>query len=237
MKIAMENWSDATLKMWSVGLTTATVALGLLTVAVGWMNTSVRAESGRRSETRNAETSALAAAANLEAGQASERAAVADQRAAEANEHSTALELTLEKERIERLRLEARLAPRHLTAAQRTALVAAIQPYRGQVVEVVAMLGDGESEDFAREFVPLFRQAGWVLLGPQDVTLAVIAPNPVGIQVSYNQSVVAAGGLPGATLPLLDALIASGLVTVRTVFVVPDLPGDRITFRVGRKPE
>lgn len=66
---------------------------------------------------------------NERAAQANERAANAEQRAAEANEKA-------EQERLARMKIEERLAPRNLTLEQQKELVSALEQFKGQSLDI-----------------------------------------------------------------------------------------------------
>jgi len=83
--------------------------------------------------------------------------AVAD--SARANESNTRLQLELEKERVERLRLEQRVAPRKLSDEQRTKLVAGLRSSGWNKAEIM-WHGAGEPESFARDIASVFESAG-----------------------------------------------------------------------------
>lgn len=55
----------------------------------------------------------------------------------------------------------ARLGPRKLTSQQRDVLIAKLSERRGQSVGLISRLMDGESADYADDFVSVFKKAGW----------------------------------------------------------------------------
>ncbi len=128
-----------------------------------------------------------AALANQRAGQAEEKAADANQKAAEANQaaagmnaqakrfeaaaEASALETAriqtenieiqraLERERIARLELEARMAPRSLSPSQKATLKAKLAQLRGTPIKFVS-LTTHEPASFAKELKEVFSSAG-----------------------------------------------------------------------------
>lgn len=138
------------------------IAIAFLAGLVSHLNGRVKLIEALRTETAIADANDRAGTANQLAGEANERAgtankdaAAANERAAtasalaesfrldiaQANERAAAANETAEKERRARLQLEARLADRVITEAQRTRLTAAFAPLKGQTVDV-GMFGD-----------------------------------------------------------------------------------------------
>ncbi|MGO4881585.1 MAG: hypothetical protein ACLP59_12270 [Bryobacteraceae bacterium] len=93
----------------------------------------------------------------------------------ELHKENLQLQLAVEKERTVRLRLEERLAVRHLAAAQRQAIETALSVFHGQKVSIVTYPGDPESAAFAGEIKAALEAAGvQVAMAP-----ALIAGKPV----------------------------------------------------------
>lgn len=84
-----------------------------------------------RASVETAQAHAVASQASENAGAANERASVADQKAAEAN-------LKAETERGERLKLEAKYAPRIVTEGQVRTLEQTLAPLKGQSIDVIS---------------------------------------------------------------------------------------------------
>lgn len=131
-------------------------------------------------------------------------------------------------------------APRRLTEAQKQFLIAQLSPYRGEKIEIVALLGDQESMQFAQDFHSVFVAAGWQDLSG-GVSQAVITGGAVGIEITLNQAEAQAGRLPPVLQPLINALTIAGLMPHAAdgrpnVFMNPQSPTDHIVFRVGSKP-
>jgi len=94
-----------------------------------------------------------------EAQQASERAALANERAARASERASEnekeaarLRKIAEDERLARLRLVKRIAPRRLTGEQRETLAKLLRPISGGSLAIVSPMSDAEASDFADDF-------------------------------------------------------------------------------------
>ncbi len=92
-------------------------------------------------------------AARLEAAKAAERAAQATERAAEANRLA-------ESERLERVKIEKRLADRTLSAEQISTMSEKLRVFGGQRVLVIAVPGP-EPQAFAKKLEFLMRQSNW----------------------------------------------------------------------------
>jgi hypothetical protein len=130
---------------------------------------------------------------------------------------NTALALAKQQERAanaerELLELKERVAPRRLTAAQRTALLAALKAAapKGRV-DVVCSVGDGEARSFAIEILATLKDAGWptlgsvsaefvtgfgtlvVVKGPADAPAGTVFPDAPRHAVSLSRAFSAAG--------------------------------------------
>jgi hypothetical protein len=109
----------------------------------------------------------------------SARAAIAEAnaRAAEANQKA-------EAERLERLKLEAAIAPRLITQAQQNELTARLSEFKGQHGTVIASPSTSEGEWFARILTAPLKAAGWEMeILPGTATATVLFPK--GVIVSY----------------------------------------------------
>jgi hypothetical protein len=124
--------------------------------------------------------------------------------------------------------------PRRLSESQKQALVAALSPFRGQKIDVVCIYGDEEGNQFSKDFDGVFRSAGWDNGG--GINHAKYDQNPVGIEVTFNQSEISAGRVPRAGEALIETLVNLGLVKRKQGFLSPQAPADRITFRIGINP-
>ena len=164
-------------------------------------------------------------------------AARANESAEKLRESNLTLQAAADHERAARLKLEQKIAPRRLSDQQKEMLIAALKPFHGQRVDVVCILGDTEGKQFAQDFDTVFRQAGWNDGGGSGISQAVITPDPKGIEVTLNQGEVSAGRIPKSAEVLVDTLAAAGLLNAKNAFVNAEAPADRITFRVGRKPD
>jgi hypothetical protein len=148
-----------------------------------------------------------------QAEEARKAAAKANEQAAEANEKA-------EEERVARLKIEERLAPRRISPEEHQRLVAALSPYRGSSVQMTK-LGDLEAGRFADDISLVFHESGW------NVTLnyaGIVAPPVYNLRCVVNES--ASGKALGAALKNLPSA---------EVQYSPDLPVAGRIF-VGLKP-
>lgn len=87
-------------------------------------------------------------------------------RTAEAERNSLEAQVQLEKERAERLKLEARIAPRRLSEEQRATLLEWLAPFKGRKIRIESYAVDPEGEVFAEQimaaFAPLFAIDNWI---------------------------------------------------------------------------
>jgi hypothetical protein len=90
---------------------------------------------------------------------ANESAAKANERAAELTKQAAALEVDLERERTERLKLEAEIAPRRLTRAQHEAMATALSPFAGGTVIITSHSHDAESAVLAKQIIAALQAA------------------------------------------------------------------------------
>ena len=86
---------------------------------------------------------------------------------AEANERTINAELALEKERVARLKLEAKVAPRSIPQAEQNKLTAALKGFDKQTGTIKASPSLPEREMFARILAAPLREAGWDIVPVQ----------------------------------------------------------------------
>jgi hypothetical protein len=128
-----------------------------------------------------------------------ERAAHAEQQAAESNKIA-------EQERLARVKIEERLAPRRIGPKEHAALVSALKPYRGAVVEVTK-LGDLEAGQFADDIVSVLTEAGWNV---QSNFVGVYSPPRYGLLCAINDITPAGKALVAALNSLPTSAVEAG---------------------------
>lgn len=135
------------------------------------------------------------------AADANERAATLEFRAAQANEQVERLQqenlklsarvqelnIEAEKERIERLKIEERVAPRTIAPSRRAKLIAALSPGQGSVVRIIARNSTPESSQFAEQLRTVFVAAGWQAPAVFHQTIGGIRVD-AGVAVSVHDS-------------------------------------------------
>ena len=114
---------------------------------------------------------------------ANENAAKANERAADLTKQSAVLQVDLERERTERLRLDAEIAPRRLTRAQHDAIATALSEFAGRTVIVTSHSHDAESAILAKQVVEALRGARLHAIDGTS-TLMQMGRFAIGIQVA-----------------------------------------------------
>lgn len=159
----------------------------------------------------------------------------------EANRLS-AQQAAIEQERIERLRLESKFAPRRLSTQQKATLIAALKPFSGQTISIIC-LQDEESLQFAKDFSKMFSEAGWSKhnTGINQIGLYSNLTFPRGIVVLLkNEKNALSGEIQEANNALGKALISAGLASGENLFMKNSLPpiGEgNVLLWIGRKPD
>lgn len=133
-------------------------------------------------------------------------------------------------EKAEEARRAAIQMPRAINGQQSSELIAALSPYRGQKVVILAALGD-EPLAFARNFLGVFETAGWEVYGPNP---APLDQNAVGLQISISTQYWGHPP-PPAVKALFDTLRRMNLGCRDTYVVDPSVRPDTILFWVGTK--
>jgi hypothetical protein len=112
---------------------------------------------------------------DIKISEASSKASIADQHAEEANKHAYELavnaeelkrsnivmSIELEKERKERLELEARVVWRKIPEDQQTRLSLRLRQFHDMEARLVFMAGDLEGQYFASDIAAMLHKAGW----------------------------------------------------------------------------
>ena len=136
------------------------LAVGLIsTVAISWTG-NIKEEALKRD----------LAAANIQAAQANERAAEANKKA--------------EEERLARIKIEARIAPRTMTQAQQNEITDKLAHLPKQTGIVRAAPSTPESEMFARVLSAPLNAAGWDMTPAQGSPTATIL-FPTGVIINW----------------------------------------------------
>jgi hypothetical protein len=184
-----------------------------------------------------------AAGANERAGDAEKKAADANERASENEKEAANLRNIAEAERLERLKLEAAVAPRTLTLDQQQAIGSALKEFRGHNVEVVSYGTDGEASVLGRQLIAALRathitvldaRASMMVTGQFDIGIHVRGPAQEAqfasaIATAFSSKGRLAVATPNDPQPRMGAMMGGGgqAFIAGTVFV---------TITVGIKP-
>jgi len=212
----LEDWNTV-LQFASAILLGLTFAVGAGAIFTGYL-------IGKRQEVRIAATEQGTAEANKKAAEAGEGTAKALAQVAAANERATKLEFEAAQQR-ERaakaehdlLDLQQRLASRRIAPKEHAALVSALKPHRGAVVEVTK-LGDLEAGQFAHDILSVLAEAGWNV---QTNFVGTYSPPRYGLICRINDSTPAGKALVAAlkSLPTVALEANSHLPINASIFV------------------
>jgi hypothetical protein len=174
--LVLEYWHelpeaiDALKKAWSWKPLCIISGAILITVGVAGelfvQSLASRKETGLRkaNDAVFAGLNAEAAKARKDASNASERASQADERASENEKEAARLQKMAEAERLERIRLEAIVAPRSLSLDQQRLIAAACRRFSGHRVLLSSYGLDGEGAALGAQIISVLRSAGVTVL-------------------------------------------------------------------------
>jgi hypothetical protein len=190
-----QSHADLIFKISNIGLIFGALFVLLGTIGAIWTGAIRERYSDERTARNEAETAtakATAASANARAASANERAATANENAALANERTEELkkfnlqlQTELEKERVERLRLEASIAPRHISEKQRGALIAALRAAPQPISVQVTLIGDEESANYGKLLINALGAAG---VQGQTSTMGIVSPPQYGVSIRLDKN-------------------------------------------------
>jgi hypothetical protein len=147
--------------------------------------------------------------------------------AAEANERAAEATKTAEQERIERLKLEAKLAPRRVTGEQRAAFAVACGTAQKVQISVSGMLGVADADDFADDLARVLKDCGYNVTLHKSMLL-MPTPRALRMYVGANRHAEAAA--------LSDSLRHSGIAT-EAVECLPAQDVNSLQLQVGPKAQ
>jgi hypothetical protein len=105
------------------------------------------------------------------------------------------LSISLERERVERLKLEGKLASRHLSADQRAAIVATLKAVSGGKPISLTKLGDKEAGDYAEEIGSALAEGGAFISASFS---GVISPPRYGLTITPREDTFLSRALDAA---------------------------------------
>jgi hypothetical protein len=147
------------------------------------------------------------------------RTALANEGAARANERAEALAEEAERERLERLKLEAEIAPRRLTREQHEAIATALSRFSGRSVTVTSYSQDPESAILTKQVIEALQAAG-LKVADGTASLMQLGGFSIGIHVA------------GPNRNLVTALRESLSQTARLA-VAPESPPQLVPHPAG----
>lgn len=159
----LHAWEE--IMIWSLAVA-AIAALGVLvsTRVVILLQRDALRESAQDFEKYKVEAAVQIAEAGKEAALANAEIEKAKERTATLEKGNLELQTNLEKERSERLKLEAAIAPRTMTPDQRSALVTAWRRFARHRVSVTSYSMDAESALLGQQIASALRDAGLVVV-------------------------------------------------------------------------
>jgi hypothetical protein len=193
-------------------------------------------EQVRQAEIANLNTEA--GNARMAAGKAEEAAAKANERAFQNEKDAAALRAEAarlnelaEDERLTRVQIEERIAPRQLTNPQRSALVDALKrsPTKG-MVGLRCVVGDAEGFAFASQLDEALKAGGWPTTGVSQG-----APGPGGNPVGLAIVVRSAAGAPLYATALQRGFKSAGMDL--SVAAEPSMRQGDVALVIGNKPQ
>ena len=147
------------------------------------------------------------------------RTALANEGAAKANERANALAREAEQERLERMKLEAEIAPRRLTREQHEAIATALSRFAGCGANVTSYSLDAESAVLTKQVIEALRAAG-LKVADGTASLMQMGGFSLGIHVS------------GSNRDLVGAVRESLSQTARLA-VAPESPAQLVPQPAG----
>ena len=182
--------------IWS-GVTTALAAAGVVIfTALQFWSDGIR---DQKTDERNRAMEVQVAAANA--------------KTAELEKEAAALKAQAEADKLARLKIEARMAPRSLTPQQQNELTSKLSQFKNVRGTIIASPSTQEAEWFAHVLYAPLRAAGWeITVEPGTETAAVLQPRGVIVQfpIGPNDLVAIKGRQivppPGPWGPLAETL-------------------------------
>jgi hypothetical protein len=175
--------------------------------------------------------------AEKEIARAKEAAALANERAEQLTVKSTelavkakSLELQVEQEKIARLKIEERFAPREISAEKEAKLIKILEPLKGEKIFVgFTNPGNPEVQNLAERLATIFKNAGWDASSGGPMTTSKSVPG-VSIYVGKNRR------SETVLKTLVDFLDAAGLSTDGKPYeLFQDQGEDTLSLMVGSK--
>lgn len=161
--------------------------------------------------------------------------AIAQEGAAKSNERSQELQLELEKERTERIKIEQRLAPRRIPQSLRDDLKRTAAPDSDTRIHLSVVANNAEGSDLINELGAALMDAGWPadrLGGSTDFA----ATYPDGLSILVNPAEANGDNIRGPVAPIISALHLAGLTSSTPLLLDETVPAGTIKIAAGFKP-
>jgi hypothetical protein len=151
---------------------------------------------------------ARVAAADARSVEASAKAESFRRDIATANERAASANETAERERLARVQLEIKYAPRVLTPEQQDLLTKKLSPYKGTAVDVVLWEETAEVQRFGGTLILCLKNAGWVVGSETALGQGGVIGVLVGTRPGSDPKIAEAAGTLLATLSAFDIACA-----------------------------
>lgn len=147
------------------------------------------------------------------------------------------LQARVEEERAARLLIEERLSPRRLTSDQKIKLAVDLAPFHGQKIRVLSP-HNTEGNEYAIDFIEVFRRAGWVVVESSTSTGVAfieydVEPRGIQLEVAPNDPPAVHAAAQALSRSLGDQNLRQPDEPVRPT---QDRTDGWIDFGVGLKP-
>ena len=163
-------------------------------------------------------------------------AATANERAAEFNRDAEQLKLELERERMERLELERRMAPRRVSQTVRDRIRELVAPDQDTLIFFKVAMNNAEGDRLINEIGNACLDAGWPRerIGGSTVAGAAF---PDGVTVCVNPLEATGSALREPARGLAQVLSESGLASAEPIRQDLETPIGTVTVIAGLKPD
>jgi hypothetical protein len=214
------------MEWWKSFFESGGVILLFLTFAfgAGFMLTSK--QIGERQSVRLRKFDSDLTSAKSELAKQQERAAKAEGGIANAMQKAAEANKAAEDERLARVALEAKLAPRRVTGEQRAKFVRACT-HANRNIDVVGMLGVADADDFAEDLARTIADCGYNIRLTKSM---ILMPTPKGLRMYVGRD------RDADATAISNALVQSGIIST-DVERHPAPVSDSLQLQVGPKPQ
>lgn len=172
----------------------------------------------RYADERVSRNEAETATAKSNAATANENAANANERTEAIRQSNLKLQSALEKERLERLRLEESIAPRRISDHQRSSFISALRASPQTLTIEVTVIGDQEATLYAEAIVAALNAAG---VHRSMSWIGTVSPPPYGISLTLRngsrKSLAIKSAFDGAQIPVVSSFADIGVFDAKVL--------------------